>query len=578
LAETAIYLDLIALIPPAVGLSLLLKDKARLHETKAATASRINLYFMSAISFDILVNLGFAWATIGILFSMWLLLSSIGFLAASLCFCPETRSMRESLSKILRSASFLVYELTLMGWLSITIYMQAAYLPANVALWIAATLYPTLLFALANKRARTGHTSDTLKILTIAWLIQATVALPIILFATGTSTLGIILPFGYQVGFLTSSLFFYFMSVSVTGPTWLSRLWVSRLVPQTIIELGRRYLIIHDTGGRTPSFLSNIFRNLVESGSKVIIKGRHPWLMEKMAQTEPRFNEWVRSGKILNTLETPASTQMMHALSERVGFGKTPTVYVKSFEPGDLFNATAPPSEVPKEKGQLVSELFLLESSKTPRPQLTEFQERNVDIQVVDLSEPKDYFSALVNLQHNRLQGSKILLEYDSGGDLGVVEKFLMEGIGYAEKCVLFTSKSSKLYRAIKGKELVEIVAASSLVSAPDELPDGEVQIPDRELGLVTSIASDLLENNRTSTLRFVFDSIEELIRGERWEQHYSGVKQLVELLNVPHATALFLINNGTAEPKFLSSLKGIFPVQMRLDSTGLQVKKLGGT
>jgi len=153
-----------------------------------------------------------------------------------------------------------------------------------------------------------------------------------------------------------------------------------------------------------------------------------------------------------------------------------------------------------------------------------------------------------------------------------------MEGIGYAEKCVLFTSKSSKLYRAIKGKELVKIVAASSLVSAPDELPDGEVQIPDRELGLVTSIASDLLENNRTSTLRFVFDSIEELIRGDRWEQQYSGVKQLVELLNVPHATALFLINNGTAEPKFLSSLKGIFPVQMRLDSTGLQVKKLGGT
>jgi hypothetical protein len=577
LADTAIYLNLIALIPPAVGLSLLLKEKARLHGAKAATAVQIDLYFMGAISFDILVNLGFAWAAIGILFSVWLLLSSIGFLAASLCFCPEARSVRESLSKILRSASFLLYETTLLGWLIITVYVQAAYLPANAALWVAATLYPTLLFSLAKRRARTGRTSDTLKILTIAWLIQAVVALPTILFATGTSTLGIALPFGYQVAFLTSSLFYYFMSVSVTDPTWLSRLWVSRLVPQTIIELGRRYLVIHDTGGRTPSFLSNIFRNLVESGSRVIVKGRQSWLMETIAQAEPRFSEWVRTGKILNTVETPAGTPM-HALSEKASFGKTPTVYVKSFEPGALFNAAAPPSEVPREKGQLVSELLLLESSKAPRPQLNEFLERNLDIQVLDLSEPKDYFSALVNLPHNRLQGSKILLEYDSGGDLGVVEKFLMEGIGYAEKCVLFTSKSSKLYRAIKGRELVEIVAASSLVSAPDELPDGEVQIPDRELGLVTSIASDLLENNRTSTLRFVFDSIEELIRGERWEQHYSGVKQLVELLNVPHATAIFLVNNGTAEPKFVASLKGIFPVQMRLDSTGLQVKKLGGT
>ena len=78
MAETAIYLDLIALIPPAVGLSLLLKDKARLRDAKAGTASRINLYFMSAISFDILVNLGFAWGAIGILFSVWLLLLPSG--------------------------------------------------------------------------------------------------------------------------------------------------------------------------------------------------------------------------------------------------------------------------------------------------------------------------------------------------------------------------------------------------------------------------------------------------------------------------------------------------------------------
>lgn len=575
MADPAVYIDLVALLPPVAGLALLLKRKAGLSDVKVAAASWASLFFTAAVTFDILTLQGITWAPIGTLVSVTLLVATVGFLAANLCYCPESRSVRQSLSKVLKSVSYLTYAAILLGWLITTIYLQASYLPGNLLLWATTTIYPTLLFLTARKRAGAAHSKDTLTILSIAWVAQAMVSLPTVLFATGTPALGVTVPFGYQFAFLTSSLFYYFMSVSLTDPTSLSRLWVSRLVPQTIIELGRRYLIIHDTGGRTPSFLSNIFRNLVESGSKVVVKGRQSWLMETIAQTEPRFNEWVRSGKILNTLEPPADTSMMHALSEKVGFGKTPTVYVKSLEPGALFNVAAPPSEVSKEKGQLVSELFLLESSKTPRPQLTEFLERNVDIQVVDLSEPKDYFSALVNLEHNRLQGSKILLEYDSAGDLGVVEKFLMEGIGYAEKCVLFTSKSSKFYRAIKGRELVKIVAASSLVSAPDELPDGEVQIPDRELGLVTSIASDLLENNRTSTVRFVFDSIEELIRGDRWEQQYSGVKQLVELLNVPHATALFLVNNGTTEPKFLASLKGVFAVQMRLDSTGLQVKKL---
>lgn len=576
MAETAIYLDLIALLPPAFGLSLLFKEKARLHDAKASTASWVNLYFMSAISFDILVNIGFAWAAIGILFSVWLFLSSIGFLAANLCFCPETRSMRESFSKILRSASFLLYESTLLGWLVITVYMQGPYLPANAALWVAATVYPTLLFSLAKKRARIGHTSDTLTILSIAWFVQAIVALPTILFATGTPALGITLPFGYQFAFLTSSLFFGFMSLSMTDPTWLSRLWMRRLVPQSIIELGRRYLVLHDTGSRTLSFLSNLFRNLVDSGSKIIVKGpRDSWLMETLAQTEPKLREWIKTGKMLNISESEnPNTPIMHAISGRVSLGTASTIYVRNLEPGDLLNATTPTSEASKEGKHVVSELYLLESSKAPRPQLSEFLKRNQDIHVVDLSGPKDYFSALVNLQHERVHGSKILVEYDSTADLGIVEKFFMEGIGYAEKCVLFTSKSSKLYRAIKGKGLVKIVAASSLVSSPDELPDGEVQIPDRELGLVTSIASDILENNRTTAVRFVFDSIDELIRGDRWEQLYSGVKQLVELLNVPHATALFLINNGTTEPRFLGAIKAVFSTQMKLDSTGLQVKK----
>ena len=123
--ETAIYLDLIALIPPAAGLSLLLRRKASLHETKSATVARANTYFIVAVSFDILTNLGFAWAIVGTLFSLFFLFSAVGFLAANLCFCPGSRSMRESLSKILRSISFLLYELAILGWLVATLYLQS---------------------------------------------------------------------------------------------------------------------------------------------------------------------------------------------------------------------------------------------------------------------------------------------------------------------------------------------------------------------------------------------------------------------------------------------------------------------
>ena len=122
---------------------------------------------------------------------------------------------------------------------------------------------------------------------------------------------------------------------------------------------------------------------------------------------------------------------------------------------------------------------------------------------------------------------------------------------------------------------MIKIIAASSLVSAPDELPDGEMQIPDKELGLVASIVSDFIDNSKDSGASFVFDSITELIRGERWEQVYSGIKQLIELLSVPTATTLFLANESTMEPRFLGALRGAFAMQMKLDGAGLKATKV---
>src|SRR5438105_4682549 len=91
------------------------------------------------------------------------------------------------------------------------------------------------------------------------------------------------------------------------------------------------------------------------------------------------------------------------------------------------------------------------------------------------------------------------------------------------------------------------------------------MQIPDKELGLVAAVLSDFLDNSKNSGASFVFDSITELIRVERWEPVYSGIKQLIDLLTVPNATALFLANINTMEPRFLGALHGAFALQLRL-------------
>jgi len=283
----------------------------------------------------------------------------------------------------------------------------------------------------------------------------------------------------------------------------------------------------------------------------------------------------MRNGKLVTySLASDKSEESKEGIAEKLGLGSTSTVYVTELDLGNLaqnhFHLDTQPNS---------SEVFILESSKAPRSQVADLISQNTDLQLLDLSERASPFSSQVQLDHAKLQRSSILMEYDSASTFEeTVDKFLTEAIANAELPVLFTSKSSKLYRAIKGKRMVKIVVASSLVSSPDELPDGEIQIPDRELGLVTSIASDFLENNKNMSVSFVFDSLTDLIRGERWEQTYSGVKQIVELLDVPNANALFLANRDSFEPRFLGALRSLFSVQMRLDGSGLQLTKLGPT
>jgi hypothetical protein len=385
------------------------------------------------------------------------------------------------------------------------------------------------------------------------------------------------IPFSYELGLIISSALYCLLAISIRTLPGTTRFLKSSLFPQSLIKFGKRYLVLHDSGTRSISFMSSAFRSTIEAGAKVVLASPATWLVEGLSRNDSRFKEWAENGKFVTS--SPGSDYNRsgrEGLSDKFGLSQTATVFVKELERQDLQGSMV--SIASDSRNEPEAEVFLLESSQAPRPQVADFLQKNGDVELVNLSEASDPFSTLVNLDHQKIEGSKILLEYSSNSNFeDLVKKFFDEAIANAEMCALFTSKSSKLYRALKGKRMVRIVAASSLVSAPDESPDGEIQIPDKELGLVTSLLTDMFENNKSVALSFVFDSITELIRGERWEQVYSGIKQLIELLSPSTVTAIFLVNQETTEGRFLGALRGLFSVQMRLDETesqGLRVIK----
>ncbi len=593
--STPVYLDLVAMVAPALSIWLLIRQKPSFVGIARHNLIRLNIYFFLILAADIdRILTQSILATYVMLVGFFLVAMNFGHAAAVVQFCPEARTWGESMRIILkRTILFPLFLLTLGAWLvvtlafdpvtsSLTSYGNEAYvLPVFPTWYVAVTvvlgapiiLYPSLLLLSSLRRAQTSYTRNTLLLMLSSWFCFPTVGLLIFFLISP------MIPFSYELGLIISSALYCLLAISIRTLPGTARFLKGSLFPQSLIKFGKRYLVLHDSGMRTVSFLSAAFRSTIEAGAKVVLKSPATWLVEGLSRSDSRFNEWTEDGKFVTSstvLDDKRSGK--EGLSDKFGLSQTATVFVKELERQDLQGSMTSISRESKNSSEPEAEVLLLESSKAPRPQVADFLQKNGDVELVNLSEASDPFSTLVNMDHPRIEGSKILLEYSSNANFeDLVKKFFDEGIANAEMCALFTSKSSKLYRSLKGKRMVRIVAASSLVSAPDESPDGEIQIPDKELGLVTSLVTDFFENNMSVALSFVFDSITELIRGERWEQVYSGIKQLIELLSPPTVTAIFLVNTETMDARFLGALRGLFSVQMRLDATegqGLRVAK----
>src|SRR5216683_2050908 len=589
-----VYLDLVAMVAPALSLVLLVRQKPSFVGIAQRNLIRLNIYFFLILAADIdRILTQSILATYVMLVGFFLVAMNFGHAAAVVQFCPEARTWGESMKIILkRTLLFPLFLLILGTWLAVTLtfepvtssltsYGNEAYvLPAFPTWYVALTaafavpivLYPSLLLLSSLRRVQTSYTRNSLLLMLSSWLCFPTVGL-VIFFLLSPG-----IPFSYELGLIISSSLYCMLAISLRTLPGTTRFLKSSLFPQSLIKFGKRYLVLHDTGTRTISFLSSAFRSTIEAGARVVLKSPATWLVEGLSHNDSRFNEWAENGKFVkSSAGSDDKKSGSEGLSDKFGLSQTATVFVRELERQDLQGSMGSIAKESK-PNEPEAEMFLLESSQAPRLQVADFLQRNRDVELVNLSEASDPFSTLVNLDHQKMEGSKILLEYSSNANFeDLVSKFFDEGIANAEMCALFTSKSSKLYRALKGKRMVRVVAASSLVSVPDELPDGEIQIPDKELGLVTSLLTEFYENNKSVALSFVFDSITELIRGERWEQVYSGIKQLIELLSPSTVTAIFLVNQETTEGRFLGALRGLFSVQMRLDETesqGLRVIK----
>src|SRR5690348_4693620 len=377
---TPVYLDLTAMAAPALSLWLLIRQKRSFVRLARHNLARLNVYFFMILAADIVrITTQSTIATYVILVGFFLISMNFGHAAAVVQFCPDARTWGESMKIIFkRTVLFPLFLLALGAWLaatltfepvtsSLTYYGSEAYvLPAFPAWYIGLTavlavpivLYPSLLLLSSLRRAQTSYARNSLVLMISCWLCFPTVGLTIFFLLSPN------IPFSYELGLIISSALYCLLAISTRTLPETTKFLKSSLFPQSLIKLGKRYLVLHDTGTRTIAFLTSAFRSTIEAGAKVVLKSPSNWLMDGLSRNESRFNDWTEKGKLV-TASSGASNESpeKEGLSDRLGLSQTATVFVKELVQQDLQRTMGSLAEKSKTR-EPEAEVFLLESSK----------------------------------------------------------------------------------------------------------------------------------------------------------------------------------------------------------------------
>src|SRR5256886_4817251 len=274
-------------------------------------------------------NLGYSWANYGSQVSSGLVFAVIGLTAASLYFCPECNTLREAWSKLKSRRSILVFEGVVFAWVGLNLSFPVLFLPFTIVLLSAAIVYPTSLFLSARRRARPSHVKNSLAMLSVTWALFVTVGTVLFTLGAQPPVLPISLPYGWEIAFITGSVLFFLMSTTNAFSLGSARFSSGQLIPETIVKLGHRYLILHDSGKRAISFLSSTLKGLIDSGARVVISAsRNGWLVGNLSQHESHFSEWKQNGRAIVSEGWAGHNITRQGLTDRLSFGPTSTVFV----------------------------------------------------------------------------------------------------------------------------------------------------------------------------------------------------------------------------------------------------------
>jgi CheY-like chemotaxis protein len=159
-------------------------------------------------------------------------------------------------------------------------------------------------------------------------------------------------------------------------------------------------------------------------------------------------------------------------------------------------------------------------------------------------------FSKHLGLEHDKLKGKKLLLEFDPSAPYErTVRDFVLECASDGEKVIVLSKIGNPVYNAVEGEEGVEILPLTSMVSQ--------------------------IAENEDQPMTLVYDNITDLVVSAGAQSAYGQLQNMLGFLSPERVTALFLLNPAAHDQKETYSLRGLFSNQLAYGKQGTTIIKI---
>ncbi|MEE8354471.1 MAG: hypothetical protein V3S09_01470, partial [Candidatus Bathyarchaeia archaeon] len=132
------------------------------------------------------------------------------------------------------------------------------------------------------------------------------------------------------------------------------------------------------------------------------------------------------------------------------------------------------------------------------------------------------------------------------------IRDFCFEAKGQGEKIVVVTPKAGPVTRVLEGDDDIE------LIPMKDDL-----------------VLHPILEEHSEGPLSFVYDSISDYMLSRGFNAAYGYTKNLLERIDEPRITGLFLLNPEAHDTREVSAIRSLFSNQICFSGDGLEIRRI---